>query len=548
MIIGFHSNQLSERGTEIALFDYAYYFKKLYGGISIIFYNKNNENNNLQVIKKFENEFKCYAYGDVGEIDLIILKENIDYFYSIKSEYDTKNVNNCPNLNHFVFTINNYVENQTDKYAMISNSLDNQSLKMLSIVPHMINLPLHKDNYRKILNIPDDAIVFGRYGGKSSFDLTEAIEAIIYIVNNNPNIYFLFSNTYVFYQHKQIIHLDAIIDLEEKVKFINTCDAMIHARSDGETFGLAIGEFSSLGKPIITTYAVTNMHANFHIKILGNKALIYRTKNELVNLLLSIKTIKYKFKDWNAYSAFTPEKVMKKWMNVFLNHQTSNEDITIVTAFYNTENTNSYVYINSFLHYLNLDYKMIVFVDDRYIDIILKYYNKSKYSNKIFIPIDEEWLKKNIYTWSLLEKETHIINNSEKNNPKYNIINHSKTDFITYAINNNLIKNDFICWSDFEQYNKKLFLQYTLSLDNFDKDKLNFILHNSISNLKSGKISLINSFFCGNKKNMLKLNELYHSKLNEFYNNNITDNDYNIYLKCYIENNKLFHIIHIKDY
>ena len=70
---------------------------------------------------------------------------------------------------------------------------------------------------------------------------------------------------------KNIIHLEKIINLENKVKFINTCDAMIHARTEGETFGLSIGEFSIKNKPIITT----NSGDCNHLQILKNKCILY---------------------------------------------------------------------------------------------------------------------------------------------------------------------------------------------------------------------------------------------------------------------------------
>ena len=38
--IGFWTNQLCERGSEIALFDYAYYNQKILGNKSYIFYEK----------------------------------------------------------------------------------------------------------------------------------------------------------------------------------------------------------------------------------------------------------------------------------------------------------------------------------------------------------------------------------------------------------------------------------------------------------------------------------------------------------------------------
>ena len=59
-------------------------------------------------------------------------------------------------------------------------------------------------------------------------------------------------NTEVFYNHKNIIYLPKSLDKKNKSKFVSTCDAMIHARYDGETFGLAVAEFSSANKPIIT--------------------------------------------------------------------------------------------------------------------------------------------------------------------------------------------------------------------------------------------------------------------------------------------------------
>ena len=52
------------------------------------------------------------------------------------------------------------------------------------------------------------------------------------------------------------------MDLNYKVKFINTCDAMIHARAMGETFGLAVAEFSKKNKPVIF---VSGHFANFEL-------------------------------------------------------------------------------------------------------------------------------------------------------------------------------------------------------------------------------------------------------------------------------------------
>ena len=72
------------------------------------------------------------------------------------------------------------------------------------------------------------------------------------IAKHNNNIYFLFVNTQKFCPDlPNIIHLNVIVDLNDKRRFINTCDAMLWARSDGETFGLSIAEFSICNKPVI---------------------------------------------------------------------------------------------------------------------------------------------------------------------------------------------------------------------------------------------------------------------------------------------------------
>jgi hypothetical protein len=108
---------------------------------------------------------------------------------------------------------------------------------------------------------------------------------------------------------RNIIHLNTITDLHEKRKFINTCDAMIWARSDGETFGLSIGEFSTCNKPIIA-YKHENISSNFHIKTLKNNALWFKTADEFVQILTSFNREKVKENDWNMYTDYTPEKVM----------------------------------------------------------------------------------------------------------------------------------------------------------------------------------------------------------------------------------------------
>jgi glycosyltransferase involved in cell wall biosynthesis len=165
---------------------------------------------------------------------------------------------------------------------------------------------------RNELNIPVNATVFGRHGGKEQFNIPFVHEVVYDIAKENPNIYFLFVNTDKFCKDlPNIIYLDAIVDLNLKRKFINTCDAMIWARTDGETFGLAIAEFSICNKPVIATNLCDSKE---HVNILKNKGLWYNNRENLIDMINMLTTMDKKVlkeKNWNAYSEYTPEKVMK---------------------------------------------------------------------------------------------------------------------------------------------------------------------------------------------------------------------------------------------
>lgn len=330
-IIGFHTDQLSERGTEIALFDYAYFNEKLYGNKSIIFYQKNNFNSNEKAIEKFHNTFECYPYNDFNEIENYVKELNIQYFYNIKNDRPSKgqNVKNCINLNHAVFEL----EPHGDRYAAISQDLCDIHNINVPVVPHMINIPKHDENMRMELNIPKNSIVIGRYGGFCEFDISDAHYAIAEILEKRNDMYFIFANTQNFYNHPRIIYLNTIVNLYDKAKFINTCDAMIHARSFGESFGLAIGEFSTLNKPVVTTFGKYNAH----IKLLGEKGIIFKSKDELVYIFMQIENIIRCRKDWNAYKDYTPEKVMHQFMEVFLKQETTISDSNKISLQINSQ-------------------------------------------------------------------------------------------------------------------------------------------------------------------------------------------------------------------
>jgi hypothetical protein len=305
--VAFWLNELCERGTAIAVYDYAFFNQQMFNNHSYILYEKNNINNMQQVIDKFQNQFTVHGLNDFSEIDAYLVKHGVSILYVIKAGGNDKKISKFAKT--FVHCVFNCTEPHGDTYAAISDSVVGWE-KNIPVLPHMIHLPEHSEDMRTKLGIPKDATVFGRYGGKQQFNIM-GIHAVIYqVACDNPNLYFIFVNTEIFCPLiRNIIHLNTITDLHEKRKFINTCDAMIWARSDGETFGLSIGEFSTCNKPIIA-YKHENISSNFHIKTLKSNALWFKTADEFIQILTSFNREKVKEKDWNMYTDYTPEKVM----------------------------------------------------------------------------------------------------------------------------------------------------------------------------------------------------------------------------------------------
>jgi hypothetical protein len=311
MKIALHDNAISVRGTTVAIYDYAYYLKHLYKIDCIILYDKKYTQNNDDVYDKFSKEFVIYGYENVSEIDSILIDEKCDYFFMIKGGKQDGIISNvCKNL--VMAVSSNITKNDIhgDKYFMCSRWLS--KIRGIDYVPHMINLPEVDGDLCSELNIPQDAIVFGRNGGHETFDLQFVKDVIRDILNIRSDYYFLFQNTERFINHDRVLFLEANPDMNFKVKFINTCDAHLHAREIGESFGLTCGEFSIKNKPVITW---NGSHERNHIDILGEKALLYNGYEDLMNLLLTFD--KNKFNDWNCYRDYLPESVMDKFIKLY---------------------------------------------------------------------------------------------------------------------------------------------------------------------------------------------------------------------------------------
>lgn len=161
-----------------------------------------------------------------------------------------------------------------------------------------------------------------RHGGLNTFNLNIAHQAVkrassIY----SPSILqFLFLNTFPFMESSPSVHfLTSIVDLAAKEEFFDLCDLMLHARVDGESFGLAVAEMSIRNKPVLTYLPPDNSPAyRSHIRYLGEKGYYYTTREELDALLDDFVVNGVEERDYNAYRDFSPEKVMVVFEDIFI--------------------------------------------------------------------------------------------------------------------------------------------------------------------------------------------------------------------------------------
>ena len=305
--IAFHSNQLGLRGTEVALYNYAKYNEEILGNKSVIL---SSPNNDLSALKKFQDRFEVVLLN-WWDYEIYLKENKFDYLYITKmGTNDGYCLDSIPTLIHVVFRFN---EPHGHKYFFISDWLakdqgynpENNSL------PYICEkLPEPKYDFREKNNIPKDALVFGCYGGSTEFNIESTKKAIIDFVNERPDVYFIFMNINEFGQHPRIKYFPGSYDLTEKSSFVNACDAMIHARSGGETFGMAVAEFSLSNKPVIT-YELSGEKC--HLEILGERAITYKGYEDLLDIFRNFKSY-VKFDDYYlAYESFKPEIIMKKF-------------------------------------------------------------------------------------------------------------------------------------------------------------------------------------------------------------------------------------------
>jgi hypothetical protein len=316
--IVFFTPHICIRGTSNAIYNYALNARNYHNLEPFIVYISNDRRNDASTIKRWSRELQILPASNLNECASVVDFLRPKYVYQITSEKSWINFERTRLLVHQTGMHPDPADrSEKVKYAYVSewSALHNRShvCENNNWVPHIIDMKPASHDFRRMFNIPDNATVIGRTGGIDTWNIRFVNSAVYNTLCKRSDIWFIFQNTRLPFSHSRVLTLPASSSERVKSCFISACDALLHARAEGESFGIVCGEFSSMNKRVIT-YANSPQAAHLHI--LGSKAIKYKSQDMLEDLLLSYK---YKQGDWNCYKSCSPLAVAERFMDVFLN-------------------------------------------------------------------------------------------------------------------------------------------------------------------------------------------------------------------------------------
>lgn len=284
MKVAFHSQLVTERGSEGAMVDYARLNRSVLGNESVLCLPDRLESAANPVQQKWRAEFPLVFYREKKDLGRRLEKQGVSVIYLTKpGTWDGFLVPGLKNCVHAQFLCDEF---HADAYAYLSPWVSRvMTGREESFVPFFVPKFEGEGDLRKKLGIPKEARVFGRHGGWDTFNIPFVRVVVADHARSHPQDHFVFLNTEPIRGTERLgnmHYLPATVDPGEKAAFLATCDAMLHARWHGETFGLAVAEFAVLGKPVIT---FGGSRERAHLDMLGGNGLIYENAKELSHVL-----------------------------------------------------------------------------------------------------------------------------------------------------------------------------------------------------------------------------------------------------------------------
>jgi hypothetical protein len=301
MKVAFHNPNVSIRGAFAAMVDYAEMNQDLLGNESRLFVRQSRALPYLGQWPVLTRGLPVVMYETLEDLGREVCNYGADFFYEISpgSPHPLPRVS-CPIGIHAIFPHSEFFG---DRYRYVSPWLARvMTGRSDHFVPHLVRKYESKESLRLELGIPTEAKVFGRHGGADTFNISFVHRAVARHAQRNPSDHFVFLNTQQIPGTKglkNIHYLPPTTDAAAKGRFLATCDAMLHARLHGETFGLAVGEFAVLGKPVIT-FGFSRERA--HLDMLGKHGRVYRTEQELRDILKTFKSCHVQGTEYETYA------------------------------------------------------------------------------------------------------------------------------------------------------------------------------------------------------------------------------------------------------
>ena len=321
MILGFHTKQLTERGTEVALLDYAEGARTVLGHDVRIFVPAATDRIVEPVRRRVEERFELVLYDDPSRIEC-------DALYVIKRGHPGSVTRHLPELNHAFYdgshphghrfaTVSDWVSNLAVRHVPLGRgrSVALPRRRKPPVVPHIVTLPDVQEDMRDELGIPHDAVVFGRHGGVGTFSIAYVKDAIRAAVRARGDAWFVFVNTDRFCDDPRVLHLPLMTDRADIRRFVNTCDYMVHAHPLGESFGLAVGEFAFAGVPVLTCLDSPRLA---QVDLLTDELLLgYTCYDDVYRDLTTLPRREAPLPTF-VPERYSPERVMRRFDEVFL--------------------------------------------------------------------------------------------------------------------------------------------------------------------------------------------------------------------------------------
>lgn len=318
MKIIFQTDTLCYRGSTVAVSDYARYNQNILGNESIICYDASRPyhidgGTEPEVLSNLQKEFQVVGYNRVDELQYLVDNEGVDLAYFSRCERGWV-PDNCRAVAHSVFQV---YEPHANVYAYISEWLAEEMNRRhndtLPFVPHIVTLPEATGNLKAELGIQPGQVVIGRIGGLNTFDIPFVKQAVVNVLDQRDDVVFIFAGTARWIDHPRVRYIPEFHNVQKKANFFNTCDATLHARASGESFGLAIAESLFMNKPVLAWEGGWDQN---HALMLRGSQLLYNETN-LVDKLLNIRDY-ITAEDWRKrVEQFNPATVMAKFKDVF---------------------------------------------------------------------------------------------------------------------------------------------------------------------------------------------------------------------------------------